>query len=66
MIWAIDLAILNQLPISVYSGLLKCDMKIFVNAARLERGHLFTQGARRRHQCTLDTFLVRYEFLSFG
>ena len=35
---------------------LKFDMKIFVNAARLEIGQLFTQGARRGHPCTLDTF----------
>ena len=31
-----DLAILNHLPISAYSSLLKFDMKIFVNVARLE------------------------------
>ena len=36
------------------------DMKIFVNVARLEIGQLFTQGARRGHPCTLDTFLVSY------
>ena len=53
-----DLAILNQLPISAFSGLLKFDMKIFVNVARLEIGQLFTQGTRRGHPCTLDTFLV--------
>ena len=33
-------------------------MKIFVNVTRLEGGHLFTQGTRRGHPCTLDTFLV--------
>ena len=42
----------------VYSGLLKFDMKIFVNVARLEIGQLFTQGVRWGHPCTLDTFLV--------
>ena len=36
--------ILNHLPIFAYSGVLKCDMKIFVNVARLEIGQLFTQG----------------------
>ena len=41
-----DLAILNHLPISAYSGSLEFDMKIFVNAARLEIGQLFTQGTR--------------------
>ena len=54
------------------SVLLKFDMKMFVNVARLEIGQLFThvlwthleigqlftQGARRGHPCTLDTFLV--------
>ena len=30
------IAILNQLPISAYSGLLKFNMKVFVNVARLE------------------------------
>ena len=50
--------ILNHLPISAYSGVLKFDMKIFVNVARLEIGQLFTQGARRGHPCTVDTFLV--------
>ena len=29
---------------SAYSGLLKFDMKIFVNVPRLEIGQLFTQG----------------------
>ena len=33
-------------------------MKIFVNVARLEIVQLFTQGTRRGHRCTLDTFLV--------
>ena len=45
MIWAIDLAILNHLPVSAYSGLLKFDMEVFVNVARLEIGNLFTQDA---------------------
>ena len=49
---------LNHLPISAYSGVLKFDMKIFVNVVRLEIGQLFTQGTRRGHPCTLDTFLV--------
>ena len=53
-----DLPISNHLPIFTYSGLLKFDMNIFVNLARLEIGQLFTQGARRGHQCTLNTFLV--------
>ena len=54
--------ILNHLPISTYSGVLKIDMKIFVNVARLEIGWLFTQGTRRGHLCTLDTFqLVCYD-----
>ena len=39
-------------------GLLKFNMKIFVNVARLEIGQLFTPGTRRGHPCTLDTFLV--------
>ena len=38
------------------------DMKMFVNEARLEMGLLFTQGARRGHPCTLDTFLVLFVF----
>ena len=50
--------ILNHLPISAYSGVLKFDMKMFVNVARLDIGQLFTQGARQGHPCTLDTFLV--------
>ena len=33
-------------------------MKLFVNEARLEIGQLFTEGARRGHPCTLETFLV--------
>ena len=49
---------LNHLPISAYNGVLKFDMKIFVTVARLKMGQLFTQSARRRHPCTLDTFLV--------
>ena len=32
-------------------------MTIFVNVAKLEIGQLFTQGVRRGHSCTLDTFL---------
>ena len=51
---------MNHLPFSAYSGALKCDMKIFVNVARLEIGQLFTQGARRGHPCTLDTFLFQH------
>ena len=47
MIWAIDLASLSNLPISAYCGLLKFEMKIFVNVARLEICQLFTQDARR-------------------
>ena len=58
MIWAIDLAILNHLPISAHSGLLKLNLKIFVSVARLEIGQLFTQDARRGHPCILDIFLV--------
>ena len=50
--------ILNHLPISAYSGVLKFDMKIFVHIAKLEIGQLFTKGPRRGHPCTLDTFLV--------
>ena len=53
-----DLVILNHSPISAYSGLLTFNVKIFVNVARLEIGQLFTQGMRRGHPCTLDTFLV--------
>ena len=54
-----DYMILNHLPISAYSGVLKFDMKIFVNVARLEIGQLFTQEGRWGHPCTLDTFLVK-------
>ena len=36
--------ILNHLPISAYSGVLRFDMKIFVNVARLEIGQMFTRG----------------------
>ena len=32
------------------------DMEMFVNVGRLEISQLFTQGARRGHPCTLDTF----------
>ena len=53
-----DLAILHYIPISAYSGLLKFDMKMFINVARLEIGQLFTQGMRWGHPCTLDTFVV--------
>ena len=52
--------ILNHLLISAYSGVLKFDMKIFVNVARLEIGQLFTQSTRLVHLCTFDTFLVFY------
>ena len=52
--------ILNYLPIFACSGMLKFDMKIFVNVATLEIGQLFTQCARRGHPCTLDAFLVVY------
>ena len=51
----------ESLPISAYSGLLKFDMKMFVNIARLHIRQLFTQRARRGHPCTLDTFLVLTE-----
>ena len=57
--------ILNHLPISEYSGVLKLDMKIFVNVARLEIGQLFTQSMRRGHPCTLDTFLVYCTYIIF-
>ena len=50
--------ILNHLPISAYSGVLKLYMKIFVSVARLEIGNLFTQGTRRGYPCTLDIVLV--------
>ena len=50
--------ILNSLPISAYSGLLKFDMKMFVNIARLDKRQLCTQSTRWGHPCTLDTFLV--------
>ena len=56
--------ILSHLPISAYSGLLKFDRKIFVTVARLEIGQLFTQGARRGHPCTFDTFLVTSPFIN--
>ena len=49
--------ILNNLPISACS-VLKFDMKIFVNVARLEIVQLFTEGARQGQPCTSDTFLV--------
>ena len=50
--------ILNHLPIFAYSGVLKFDMKIFVNVARLKMDQLFTQGTRWGHPYTLDIFLV--------
>ena len=53
-----DLEISNHLPNFCLNVLLKFDVKRFVNLARLEIGQLFTQGARRGHPCTLDTFLV--------
>ena len=62
---AAHLAILNYLPFSAYSGLLKFDMKISVNIARLNIGQLFTQSAKLRHPCTLDTFLV-FNLASFA
>ena len=55
--------ILNHLPISAYSSVLKLDMKLFLNVARLKIGQLLTQGRRRGHPCTLDTFLVFFFFL---
>ena len=57
--------ILNNVAtcISACSGGLKFDMKIFVNVANLEIGQLFTQGTKRGHSCTLDTFLVFYNHL---
>ena len=48
------LAILNF----ANSDLLKFDMKMFVNIARLDKCQLLTQSTRLRRQCTLDTFLV--------
>ena len=53
-------------PISAYSGLVKFDMKIFVNVARLEIGQLFTQCTRWGHLCTLDTLLVSMKSFYFG
>ena len=52
----IILVILNYLPISAYSGLLKFDMKMFVTIARLDIGQLFTQSTRRGHPCTWTHF----------
>ena len=57
-----DLEISNHLPNFCLNVLLKFDVKRFVNLARLEIGQLFTQGARRGHPCTLDTFLVSVWF----
>ena len=42
-----------DLHISAYSCVLKVDMKIFVNVARLEIRQLLTQSTRRGHPCTL-------------
>ena len=50
--------ILNYLPISDHSGLLKFHMKMFVNIARLDIGQLFTQSVRLGHPCTSNTILV--------
>ena len=58
MSWSIDfalylrLAILNYLPISAYICLLKFDLKMLKIIARLDIGPLFTQRAKRGHQCT--------------
>ena len=67
MIWAIDLYFMidfESFTISAYSGVLKFDIKIFVNVARLKMGQLFTQDTRQRH--TLDTFLVLLKFEQCG
>ena len=45
--------------------MLKFDMKIFVNVARLEIGQLFTQGTRLGHPCTLETFPVIILLVTF-
>ena len=58
--------ILNYFPISACSGLLKFDMKMFVNVARLDIGQLFTQSTRWGHLCTLDTFLVDWIFIKLA
>ena len=55
--------LIHYLPIFAYSGLLKFDMKMFVNVASLEMGQVITQGVRWGHPCTLDTFLVRLDIL---
>ena len=55
--------ILNYIPIFANSGLF--DMKMFMNVARLEIDQLFTQGARRGHLCTLDTFLIVNDCILF-
>ena len=47
------------------SGLLKFDMKMFVNIVRLENGQLITQGVRQGHSCTLDTVLIRLDTLIY-
>ena len=52
------LVILNYLPMSAFTGLLKFDIKMFVSIAWLDIDQLFTQSARRGHPCTLDIFLV--------
>ena len=54
---------IESLFMFAYSGLLKFDMKMFVNVVRLENGQLITQGVRQGHTCTLDTFLVRLDIL---
>ena len=41
---------------------LKFDMKMFVNVAMLDIGHLFNQSTRRWHLYTLDTFLVLFTY----
>ena len=63
LIWAIDLYFMIKwfwiiclfLPVVVCWSLI---WKYFVNVARLEIGQLFTQGTRRGHPSTVDTFLV--------
>ena len=53
----------DSLTYFAYSGLLKFDMKMFVNVVRLENGQSITQGVRQGHLCTLDTFLVSLDIL---
>ena len=48
--WSSDfafLSILNYLPISAYTGLLKFDMTMFVSKARLDIDQLFNQREAR-------------------